>query len=473
MNIIFTINNVASKSVDNDIIMRKFFQMVFVDNDRKGFNIYTATVLGAEDKTSKLHMDFKFDIKEDGNNEIIEIAQEDITEGKGNFIDQIDFIKRVWGNECKILYHDQEGLSEILKGNNSIDLFFNEVESLLNNKFLHIKDSAKQGNGNEFESIAICGGFESENFKRCKNNNNEQLFESSTYSITAPNIIKDLKYIENIEIVNWVKTRIRFKYKMNESNIAYTIKKKLKCMSPDFTWYFSPRVNSFIKNDSSVVEIKGSKNINNSFKVEPVPNKTTVNFRRWVNDEKIAFRQKYRIPNKHIFNDNCSFNEIDELNIYIDLSDEHSRANRQFILSLFISFALAFGIDKSRLEEIAIFFPLNHYVVPDFWWLSFLTLLSFNIMIIPPKSAPRGLLLIRRINIITSITWIAFIYLGYRSMIMHKACHFIKSIIDKFSCLIVFLFVIILLSNLGYIVYNKLKFKYSILNGLFGEEDIL
>lgn len=471
MNIIFTIDNVASKSVDN-IIMRKFFQMVFVDNDRKGFNIYTATVLGAGAKTSKLHIDFKFDIKEDGNNEIIEITQEDITEGKGNFLDQIDFIKRVWGNECKILYHDQEGLSEILKGNNSsIDLFINEVESLLNNKLLHIKDLTKS-NSNDFESITICGGFENEDFKRCKKAD-EQLSESSTYSITAPNIIKDLKCIENIEIVNWVKTRIRFKYKINEPNITYTIKKKLECMSPDFTWYFSPRVNSFIKNDSSVVEIKGSKNNNNSFKVEPVPNKTTVNFKRWVNDEKITFRQKYRIPNKHIFNDNRSSNKIDELNIYIDLSDEHSRANRQFILSLFISFALAFGIDKGRLEEIANFFPLSQHVVPDFWWLSFLTLLSFNIMIIPPKSAPRGLLLIRRINVIASIIWIAFIYLGCRSIMMHTDCHFIKSIIDEFSWLIAVFFVIILLSNLGYIAYNKLKYKYSILNGLLGEEDIL
>lgn len=355
MNIIFTIDNVASKSVDN-IIMRKFFQMVFVDNDRKGFNIYTATVLGAGAKTSKLHIDFKFDIKEDGNNEIIEITQEDITEGKGNFLDQIDFIKRVWGNDCETLCHNQKSLIDVFQSESAgQDSIINESELFLNNKLLHIRDSTKS-NSKDFESIAICGEFDNKDFKRCKKAN-EQLSESSTYSIVAPNIIKELKSIENIEVVNWVKTRIRFKYKINEPNIIYTIKKNLKCNAPDFTWYFSPRVNSFIKNDSSVVEIKSSNGNNNSFKVEPVPNKTTVNFKRWVKDEKITYRQKYRIPNKHIFSGELTFDKIDELNIYIDLSDEHSRANRQFILSLFISFALAFGIDKGRLEEIAVFFP--------------------------------------------------------------------------------------------------------------------
>lgn len=470
MNIIFTIKNVASESVDNDIIMRKFFQMVFVDNDRKGFNIYTATVLGAKDKTSKLHIDFKFDIKEDGNNKIIEITQEDITDGKNNFLDQINFIKRVWGNECEILSHNQSRLIDIFKSkSDNKDSIISESELFLKDKLLYIDDSEKHGN--DFKSIAICGDFESENFKRCKSKD-EQLFESSTYSVFAPSKIKDLEIIENIEIVNWVKTRIRFKYKINEPNIIYTIMNKLKCNAPDFTWYFSPRVNSFIKNDSSVVEIKGSKNNNSSFKVEPVPNKTTVNFKRWVNDEKITFRQKYRIPNKHIFNDNCSFNEIDELNIYIDLSDEHSRANRQFILSLFISFALAFGIDSERLKEIASFFPFNKFVVPDFWWLLFLTSLSLNIMITPPKSANRGWNLFRRINIIFSLSWVLVVYLVYRSLKPFLDGGNIIQNID-YSVWSQVLFFIFLSLNLLYIILNKLIFKYPILNGLFGEEDVL
>ena len=49
MTITFCIHNVTFDLVKT-VILRKFFQMVFVDNDRKKLHIYTATVLGANEE---------------------------------------------------------------------------------------------------------------------------------------------------------------------------------------------------------------------------------------------------------------------------------------------------------------------------------------------------------------------------------------------------------------------------------------
>ena len=45
MTVTFNIHNVTNGS-ESTVLLRKFFQMVFVGNDRKSLHIYTATVLG-------------------------------------------------------------------------------------------------------------------------------------------------------------------------------------------------------------------------------------------------------------------------------------------------------------------------------------------------------------------------------------------------------------------------------------------
>lgn len=45
MTVTFSIRNVTDDLVKT-VMLRKFFQMVFVGNDRKSLHIYTATVLG-------------------------------------------------------------------------------------------------------------------------------------------------------------------------------------------------------------------------------------------------------------------------------------------------------------------------------------------------------------------------------------------------------------------------------------------
>ena len=45
MTVTFNIRNVTN-GIKNTVMLRKFFQMVFVGNDRRSLHIYTATVLG-------------------------------------------------------------------------------------------------------------------------------------------------------------------------------------------------------------------------------------------------------------------------------------------------------------------------------------------------------------------------------------------------------------------------------------------
>lgn len=48
--------NVTSESV-KAVMLRKFFQMTFVGNNRKSLDIYTAVVLGGSDESKSLNAD--------------------------------------------------------------------------------------------------------------------------------------------------------------------------------------------------------------------------------------------------------------------------------------------------------------------------------------------------------------------------------------------------------------------------------
>ena len=97
MTVTFNIRNVTNGE-KNVVMLRKFFQMVFVGNDRKSLHIYTATVLGgchsqssendsgtnyisSLDSFQDFCIRFGFVITGNDNNDVISIENEDVTQG--------------------------------------------------------------------------------------------------------------------------------------------------------------------------------------------------------------------------------------------------------------------------------------------------------------------------------------------------------------------------------------------------------
>ncbi len=464
MTITFSMRNVTSELV-HTVMLRKFFQMVFVGNDRKSLHIYTATILGASNQKlnqdcmadaehyaneflsdfgtlKQFRMRFEFAIGSSDDNDVCSIMHEDLTAGSDySFLNEIECISNVWGkNMCSIIVNNQNSLLEKYK-TISPDANVKGAEEQVVKQTAELSkysvlwtDQEKSGVERKyFQSLSVAGTFENVSEPQTPTKRDEIAMRKA-YAISVP---QDKTFPKGIEIVNWVRTTVCFKYSLDDADLNYSIKKENQpdCffIAPDFTWYFSPVVKSFIDSKNCLVEIKRgiSENYdtcqcpiqktrrtfyrNDKFQnsINPVPNKLTVNFHYWTEEEKIFLRQKYRLAARDIFPRPADFNEISELTIFLDTSDEHNRGNRQFLAGIFLSIALAFGIDSTRLQEIDYCFsPLNRIFTSDILWIAFLVLFSMTLINTPLRlsEASRKLATRRAVLLILSGIWVIVVF---------------------------------------------------------------
>ena len=455
-------------------MLRKFFQMTFVSDDRKALHIYTATVIGAssaisyDGKTEEtkpenflssfasaeaFRMRFEFAVATNDHNEVLDITHEDITETPQNgFLEEEECIRQVWGARCSVFTDDQEKicskLDNLSQGISSQSLDSSSksaaITAKLSGKKLLWTEQQKGGMKNSlFTSLSLPGEFQVVDEAPVPRKRDEVSYRCA-YTINVPT---DIVIKNGIELVNWVLTTITFKHPLDAGEFNYIIKKDIAesaeyiLLCPDFTWYFAPPVKTFIESRNSMVELKRGQIGSNISCVCPikqrkdvyllndkyqnsittVPNKLTVNFSRWDKDEKINARQKYRLSARDILPYPETISDISEIGIYLDMSDEHNRGNRQFILGLFISFALAFGIDSGRLAEISKYFFFITELAPlDVWWISLLVLFSLVLMNRPAVFAKheRRLLFFRKLLLVLTTLWTAVAFGILRSPLM-------------------------------------------------------
>lgn len=518
MTITFSIRNVTSDLV-NKVMLRKFFQMVFMGNDKRSLHIYTATILGASNdeelnesenflsdlqSLTPFRMHFEFAVGNNDNNEVLSIEHEDLTDTDHGFLKEIDCIRKVWGAKCKVISGDQtELIGKLKKIYDDKDKEFTVEEKtitaeLTKHKMLWTEQKKNDLDPRLLQSLSVAG-----EVKSVENNgeidSRDGVFMRKAYSVSIP---QDLRLLKGIELVNWVRTTINFKYDFDDPNLNYIIKKdnnkendkdsrtEEMIFAPDFTWYFSPIVKSFIDNRNCMVEIKRgdmggetvctcplqiqkhkfytSDKFQNS--IDAVPNKLTVNFHYWREEEKINSRQKYRLAAKDVLPNPKSFSDISEISIFLDTADEHNRGNRQFILGLFISFALSFGIDSTRLAEISYCFnPLNIVIPEDICLIFFLILFSLSLMNKPAKLSEnsRKTMQIRRFALICSLLWIFVVYGVFRSPLVQGYIEPIRSTLGFFSGSALALICIV---HCWYLRRCKVDTKDSLWVDLFGED---
>lgn len=555
MTITYYMSN-ATPNLVKTVMMRKFFQMVFVGNDRRSLHIYTASVLGGCDEielekrkkkpdakstnyVSQLNelrgfrMKFDFVVRGNDNNDVLSIESEDVTDGDRGFLSQIEYIRQVWGEECEIIRDDQDRLERALgkylppkngtgdTGEAGFEDRLREWEikpsqtaELASRRILYIGDEKKRQEGEMF-GLALAGDFQKEDYsrpwERRKGGRVHEGSECAAYCIQVP---QDVKLVPGIELVNWVKTTIRFRYRFHDSNLNFCIQKgakletKVQYIAPDFTWYFSPPVKAFINNESSSVELKlvtesmepaqeckyrersdegdpgcGQADCTCPIKkmgilnhtttrhpnvINPVANKTTVNFKRWTDDEMISFRQKYRLAVKNIFTQNVTIDNTNEINIFLDTTDEHGRGNRQFVLGLFISFALAFGIDTGRLEKAGAYFPLPNFLDADAWWLILLALLALNVLIRPPRAERERLYYRWRIfNLSAILLWAGCVFIFLQSELLQL---FLRQWQSPIETGFHWIYGVLVLSSAVYVYKNIEKYHDPILSSLFSDD---
>lgn len=293
MTITFAMRNVTSESVKT-VMLRKFFQMVFVGADRRSLHIYTATIIGASseegyhknDCTEKKNFcsefasvpNFRmlFDIAIAGNetNAVKYIQHEDITDTpKKGMLSQLPYLRKVWGDGCKVIYNDQSALAG----------YFPEISDKALGKYskqkvLYVHED-KPFYGWLLDSKAIPGklktGIDITNAEMVK----EDYTKRDIYAIDVPQ--EDMPV--GMELVNWIRTMIQFKTYIDDKDFNYCIQNpiprhqpkvesvaektgpkaetepkaektelkektdpKYEFLCPDFTWYFSPPIKATV-----------------------------------------------------------------------------------------------------------------------------------------------------------------------------------------------------------------------------------
>lgn len=535
MTISFSIRNVLSEDVKT-VMLRKYFQMVFVGTDRKSLDIYTATIIGAskeeytendlKDKRNfvsrlgdipEFRLLFDYTISGNETNEVTDIRHEDITDcGKDGLFSQIEHLKKVWGDACTIVYNDQKLLREKLDDltKDSKGRKFKDISKFAKIKTLFVDESNKPFYGYFLKSLAIQGKCVTGIDYQDEPSNRRDYTKRSIYSIDVPK--EDIP--DGVELVNWIRTTISFSHLIDDKEFNYSVQKPsnrqeqnpenensqessgtanskgeiaYQFLCPDFTWYFSPPIKTYIDNRNATVEIKRfqaadncrgcecrykesgrSKNTSNKYHdgFGPVPNKRTVEFNYWVKNEKIKSRQKYRFAAKDISLGAEEFSDISDIMICLDMTDNHSRGNRQYIMGLFISFALGFGIDSTRIKSVEQYFPSILRFQADFLWVVFLILFSLTMLSKPPKVNDKwdaSAAKVRSVCMVASAFWFFAVFAVSQN-------GFVKEYLSMYHSLCTSVarwgYIGILLVEVFYIGYLKARHKDRILAGLFGED---
>lgn len=338
-------------------ILRKFFNMVFVDHKGKRLHIYTATVFGGANgvyadearknlpkpanldiKTRKIcSLRFKYEVQdEDNSGEPVFIECKQISNITKDFIEgkkpkSLDQIKQVWG-EIEPLPDEAQFMEAMSK------LYPDDSEKCRENMPDFTQSPAFRITDDKGRSSHNCVAYPG-TFDQSKPNQ---------YTLSAPNCV-------GVEAINWIKTTIELNSSiLSPNNIAdrkieFIIKFE-GCSSlytPDFTWYFAPPPN-YIVDDLAEVDIGTTSAIPNI--VSPVSDSTTVMFKEWL-DENILERKKYRVLMGDYTSANPYVLSNSQVKVSLSFSNPKKHGNLQFLVGLLVSHFLSVYSDMGRLEQ--------------------------------------------------------------------------------------------------------------------------
>ena len=327
-------------SVYKGIILRKFFNMVFISEDGKTLTIYTATVFGGMKEPiksgesiikpsydSRNDCSLKFEYEDENGN--IDVSFEDLTQSLWK---QPDCIEKVWGKyEKKTTQKEVENLlKEIYPEITGI----NKLNMSADWPMYYINEPGKTYH----EFIATHGIWE--------DNSNNGIHAYTLRSNHG-------EHNDGIEYMNWVKTKITLPDSLLKKNTVFEIvfegNKNTSYYTPDFTWYFAPAGGYRVDKDSAVVQI-GDERIRNI--VQSVTDETTVRFSEWDIDDLIDERKKSRVAFKQYTAENpLCLAEKGKVSINISINNPNQVGNKQFFMGLLVAFLLAFCADKTRMND--------------------------------------------------------------------------------------------------------------------------
>lgn len=321
------------------VILRKFFNMVFISEDGKKLSIYTAVVFGGMasgeidqegrmipvygDNPCKLRFHYSVN---DASPDKIEFL--DVTK---SFWDQEDYIKEVWG-QCEHLNEQSDAVQRMNKLYPGKGI--STTGSVPDDGFYFFSQNDK---GNTHRFVVQIGRFKA----------NKDYFELNTY---------DAK--DGLECLNWINTTLYLKDSILDVNKRIKFEIELgkeentdSFYTPDFTWYFAPP--SGFQVDISKAKVSVGKYKDQMNLVQEVSDDTTVLFKEWEDKERIEERKKARVNFKE-YTSECKEQKLSNahrVEVCLNFLNPKRSGNRQFLMGMLAGFLLAFSADKTRMND--------------------------------------------------------------------------------------------------------------------------
>lgn len=426
-----------------EIMIRKFFNMIFIGKEGETLNIYTAIIFSVGQNghenffptpaNMKLTLRFRY-------NGIKQVRFSDKTD---SFIDQSNLLSQIWGN-CEVV--DSVKIKEKIEARYSITL----------------PDSS------EFpERALLISGLNKMPQKYCIASGGHY---SSWQSDNCYQLTENIKCF-GLEQLSWIKSEIKLNNSIINGKLNFSIKlnipENIKCYCPDYTSYVcTPKelVNDLSETYVSICNKTPQPNL-----MQLLADGTALRFHEWIYEEGIESCKRYRLR----FDGQKSIELGQKSNIAIEMAIlelQEKQGNRQFFVGLLVAFILAHSSDWTRLSEINKF-VFRQYGFYIFTWIyDFLFPLSIIMMyltiIVPEERAIRNLnhisriliKLSKRVGIIFSIVGLAIFFIVYPILKLFEI---------QFPNIVVLLLIIIgLVSSSSYIMYSCKKQGLNIFNYL-------
>lgn len=326
------------------IMLRKFFNMVFISQDGRKLDVYNATVFGGfksippsqedaynspvqYDKSSTCSLKFKYFVSSDGddNNSIVQsISSTDLTEA---FCAQPDWIAKVW-EEFGVVTKQSDIKSTLIEYYPQMDKNTKTLDVAAHKCYIIGSPRDKK-----YKAVATPGIVD---------------IEGDHYSIR--NKGEDAECMEGIELINWVKTSITLKQSILGKRTSFTLElgseKETLFYTPDFTWYFAPPPGYIMNEDSAKVLFGKDKDEMRNL-VQSVADDTTVLFREW-KKEQIRARKKARV---NLTNFTEALSSYGIMEVKAEIFNPRKGENRQFFMGLVAAFFLSYCSDKTRMND--------------------------------------------------------------------------------------------------------------------------
>lgn len=404
MEIILQLTNVNNATVKG-INLKKFFPIIFFNENMKRIDIYVASVIGGEENVasiskadefiSGLNSDFnlKFDVIIKNQRGEATITHKNLTT---QFIEQIEKTKMIWGEDSKSGFATTHEVGDHLK------LVFENHKNKLTCKIngncneCKLKTSCPQANlGSEIHfahcqtECKDCIAYEvDEKLLRinlpeaekcvyiCDKKKKEYAVcypidyscegDNQPYKIRSPFPTKLL----GMDLISWVHTKIEFDTYQNLDHTKYSIKlngvEDSVVFAPDFTIYIGPPVGYSLNLSSSTCKYGGSSV--RDF-LQEVGNYDQLYYTEWKEECNISDKTMYRVLKEKIVSTEDKKLNGDLIELVLNIKDESNKDRLKFYFGIFISAILAFGIDFTRILSIEKCF-LPFFLSPDLQWIS-------------------------------------------------------------------------------------------------------